>query len=59
MPTKIGRPSIPPHEKKVKISVAIDPDIANYLKGSNRSAFINDAVRIHMKKQLRKKQQWK
>ena len=46
----MGRPKLPPGHKKVKINVALDPDVFEYLKSlENRSHFVNQATRILMK----------
>jgi len=43
----MGRPKIPNIQKKVKVNVALDPDIYEFLLGiKNRSKFVNEATKI-------------
>lgn len=41
-----GRPPMPPAERKVRMNLMIDPDLARELdKLDNKSAFVNEAIR--------------
>lgn len=42
-----GRPKLPDGQKKVKINIAIDPEVYAFLQTiGNRSRFINQAAKI-------------
>lgn len=46
----MGRPPLPPGKKKVKINVALDPEVFQFLETvDNRSSFINKAAKILIK----------